>query len=82
VYSRTERIVNLFSAILVLIAGFYAIFFIPMRISTGLRIFLGILIIIYFFFRIRYYLRRVRSENNKEVVDKDDHNKILDKSGN
>ncbi len=81
-YSRTERIVNLFSAILVLIAGFYAIFFIPMRISTGLRIFLGILIIIYFFFRIRYYLRRVRSENNKEVVDKDDHNKILDKSGN
>ncbi|MCX6830376.1 MAG: hypothetical protein NT002_14010 [candidate division Zixibacteria bacterium] len=59
--SRPEKIVNLFSAILVLVAGIYLIFFMPNTLlSSTARIIFGVVLIIYFVLRIILFLRRSR----------------------
>jgi chromate transport protein ChrA len=80
-FSRPEKIVNLLSAILVLVAGFYAIFFLPVKISPAARILLALALILYFLIRIRYYIRQSRRADNRNVIDTVDHNKSLDKNG-
>jgi len=58
VRSRTEKIVNLITAVLVLLAGLYVIVFLPLRFSGMTRVLLGLLIIVYFSWRMRSILRR------------------------
>jgi len=62
--SRPEKIVNLFSAILVLVAGIYLIFFMPNTLlSPTARIIFGVVLIIYFVLRIILFLRRSRASD-------------------
>ena len=56
--SRAEKIVNLLTAVLVLLAGFYVIIFLPLRFSGMTRVLLGVLIVVYFSWRMRSILRR------------------------
>jgi hypothetical protein len=65
--TRPERIVNLISAILVLVVGFYAIIFLPLQISPAYRIFIGALLVIYFLVRLKYYFRKVRESEKEEL---------------
>jgi uncharacterized membrane protein HdeD (DUF308 family) len=65
--SRPERIVNLFSAILVLVAGIYLIFFMPNTLlSPTARIVFGVVLIIYFALRIILFLRKSRVSDEGE----------------
>jgi len=64
--TRPQRIVNLISAILVLLVGFYAIIFLPFRGSPTVRILIGALLVIYFLFRLGYFFRKVKESNNEE----------------
>lgn len=56
--SRPQKIVNLLSALLVLLAGFYVIIFLPLRVSPAARVIFGILLVIYFLVRLRYFKKR------------------------
>ncbi len=80
--SRPERFVNLLSAILVLLAGFYVIIFLPLRISGTARILIGVILTIYFLIRIRVYWGRYGRSKSEDVIDVHDHNKTLDKDAN
>jgi hypothetical protein len=57
VRSRAEKIVNLLTAVLVLLAGFYVIIFLPIGFSGMTRILLGVLILVYFSWRVRSTLK-------------------------
>jgi hypothetical protein len=59
-YSRSQRIVNLLSAIMVLLAGFYVIIFLPLRISPLARIIIGIFLILYFLLRLKLYMNKYK----------------------
>jgi len=80
--SRPEKIVNLLSAVLVLLAGFYAIIFLPLRISDTARVLIAIALILYFLIRLRVYRRKYGNADDKQVIDRYDHNKRLDNDGN
>jgi hypothetical protein len=56
--SRPQRIINLLSAILVLVAGFYIIIFLPTGFSGGVRILIGMLLVIYFLLRVKSFVKR------------------------
>jgi hypothetical protein len=77
--SRAERIVNLLSAVLVLVAGFYIIVFMASGLSAMVRIIIGVLLGFYFIWRINYYLRsperREKLTESEQLTD----NKRLDK---
>ncbi|HDL03361.1 MAG TPA: hypothetical protein ENH25_04430 [candidate division Zixibacteria bacterium] len=63
--SRPQKIVNFLSAIIVLVAGFYVLFFMPLvGISAAAKTVIGILLILYFLIRMRYFSRRYRRDNN------------------
>lgn len=66
--SRPQKIVNILSAIIVLIAGFYILFFMPdVGMSPTAKMVIGILLILYFLFRMRYYSKRYnRREDTSE----------------
>ncbi len=55
--SRGQKLVNLLSAVIVLVGGFYIILFMPIPISPLARIVIGILLVIYFLWRFNYYVR-------------------------
>ena len=55
---RPEKIVNLLTAILVLVAGMYVLIFLPLPTSPLVKVIIGILILIYFLWRVRYFVRR------------------------
>jgi hypothetical protein len=78
--SRPELAVNLISAILVLLVGFYAILFVPLPISDSVKILIGVLLIVYFLFRIKFFLKKYREA--KGDIERHDHNKILDNGEN
>ncbi|SYZ74135.1 hypothetical protein TRIP_C60405 [Candidatus Zixiibacteriota bacterium] len=78
--SRPELAVNLISAILVLLVGFYAILFVPLAISTMMKVLIGGLLILYFLFRMKLFLRKYHEA--KGDIDRHDHNKILDNGQN
>jgi hypothetical protein len=63
--SRPQKIVNLLSALLVLLAGFYVIIFLPLRISPAARVIFGILLIVYFLLRMRYFRKRYGGRNRE-----------------
>jgi uncharacterized membrane protein HdeD (DUF308 family) len=79
---RPEKIVNLLSAILVLIAGFYVIFFMPITLSPAAKVIIGLLLLVYFSFRMRYFKKKYG--NNKSRTDRPESikNKGLDKNSN
>lgn len=79
--SRTDRIINFVSSTLVLLAGFYLIIFIPLRLSGLVRVIIGVLLIVYFLWRIRYaYGSKTKTE---DVLGRGDSgNKPLDNQGN
>lgn len=52
--SRTDKILNLLSSTMVLLAGFYVLIFIPLRIPGFTRVILGVLLVIYFLWRVKY----------------------------
>lgn len=78
--SRTDRILNMVSSALVLLAGFYVIIFFPLRLPGLVRAIIGILLVVYFLWRIRYaYGSEIKT---KEVLKREDSdNKPLDKQG-
>ncbi len=78
---RPEKIINLASAILVLIAGFYVIFFMPINLSPATKGIIGLLLVIYFLFRLKYFKRRY-GENKKRSNPDTIGNKGLDKNMN
>ncbi len=57
-YSRSQKILNLASAILVLLGGFYIILFMPTMLSGPVRVIIGILLVIYFLMRLKQFSRR------------------------
>jgi len=64
--SRPQKIVNILSAIIVLIAGFYILFFMPaVGLSGAAKTVIGILLILYFLFRIRYYSRKYNKRGER-----------------
>lgn len=75
--SRIDRILNFVSSTLVLLAGFYVIIFLPLRLSGLVRVVVGILLVIYFLWRIRYaYGSKAKTE---DVLGREDSgNKQLD----
>ncbi|UCD17208.1 MAG: hypothetical protein JSV44_12275 [Candidatus Zixiibacteriota bacterium] len=75
-HSRPERIVNLLSAVLVLLAGFYVVIFLPLPVSPGGRIAIGALVLLYFLWRVKYFVWRY-GRREKSVRDRSsDRNKI------
>ncbi len=62
--SRAERIVNLMSAILVLIGGLYVLIFMPVNLPIGVRIVFGFLLLVYFVWRLRYYKKKIKENEN------------------
>jgi len=74
---QAQRIVNLLSAILVLLAGFYVIIFLPLHISGIARALIGVLLVVYFLFRLRYYTKRYGGDYDKaRRIEEDEKNKI------
>jgi hypothetical protein len=65
--SRGQKIVNLLSAIIVLIGGFYIIFFMPIALSLLTRLIIGVLLVIYFLWRLNYFIRN-SSEKVKDPL--------------
>lgn len=63
--SRPQKVVNLLSAILVLLVGFYVIIFLPTGLSAGAKTIIGILLVAYFVVRIKYYSRRYGKKNRR-----------------
>lgn len=62
--SRPEKIVNLLSAILVLIAGLYVIIFMPITLSPAIRFLIGILLAIYFLLRLKLYFKKFKKADD------------------
>ena len=64
--SRPQKIVNILSAIIVLVAGFYVLFFMPaVGISPAAKTIIGILLVMYFLFRIRYFSRKYGRDDKR-----------------
>jgi len=75
--SRTDRILNFVSSTLVLLAGFYVLIFLPLRLSGLVRVVIGVCLVVYFLWRIRYaYKSKTKTEDVLGRVDSD--NKQLD----
>jgi hypothetical protein len=77
-----EKIVNLLSAVLVLIAGIYVIFFMPAALSLApaMRLTLGIILILYFLIRIWYFVKKSTEKKPfGDDIELESHNKGLDK---
>lgn len=55
--SRGQKLVNLLSAVIVLVGGFYIILFMPVALSPFTRVAVGILLVIYFLWRLNYYVK-------------------------
>ena len=56
--SRTDKIINLISSTLVLLAGFYVLIFIPLKIPGLTRVILGVLLVLYFLWRVKYVYKK------------------------
>jgi DMSO/TMAO reductase YedYZ heme-binding membrane subunit len=76
--SRADRVLNLATAALVLLAGFYVLLFIPLRISGTAKIIFGVLLVIYFLWRVKYIIKK-RPESEDVLGRKTENNKSLDK---
>ncbi len=76
--SRTDKVLNLATATLVLLAGFYVLLFIPLRISGMVKVMLGILLIIYYLWRVKY-VNRKKTESAGISGRETANNKLLDK---
>lgn len=62
--SRTDRILNFVSSTLVLLAGFYVLIFLPLRLSGLVRVVIGVCLVVYFLWRIRYaYKSKTKTED-------------------
>lgn len=55
---RPEKIINIISALLVLVGGFYVIIFMPIQISPVIRVLIGFLLVVYFLIRLRHFKKR------------------------
>jgi len=75
--SRTDRILNTVSSTLVLLAGFYVIIFMPLRLPGLVRVIIGFLLVIYFLWRIRYAYRS-KTKTEDVLGRSDSNNKPLD----
>jgi len=79
---RPEKIINMLSAVLVLIAGFYVIFFMPISLSPAAKAIIGVLLVLYFMIRMRHFRKKygndTKSSDNAETI----NNKGLDKKMN
>lgn len=58
--SRPNRIVNLASAIVVLAGGFYILFFMPVALSPFAKLVIAVMLVIYFLWRIKFYLKHYK----------------------
>ena len=79
---RPEKIINLVSAVLVLAAGFYVIFFMPINLSPAAKGIIGLLLVVYFLIRFRHFKKRYGADKNRPNDDKTIENKGLDKNTN
>jgi len=79
--SRTDRILNMVSSTLVLLAGFYVVIFMPLRLPGIVRVIIGVLLVVYFLWRIKYaYGSKIKTE---DVLGRENSsNKPLDNHGN
>lgn len=55
--SRGQKLVNLLSALIVLVGGFYIILFMPVALPAATRIVIGVLLTVYFLWRLNYYVK-------------------------
>ena len=53
---------NLISAILVLLAGFYVLFFMKLPISAAAKIIIGLLLLGYFILRMKLFMTRYKGD--------------------
>jgi xanthine/uracil/vitamin C permease (AzgA family) len=79
---RPDKFVNLLSAFLVLIAGFYVIFFMPITLSPAAKIIIGLLLLVYFSIRMRYFKKKYGSDKKPGDRSGSIDNKGLDKTAN
>jgi len=63
---RPEKIINLLTATLVLVVGIYVVVFLPLPMSPLARVLIGALILLYFLWRVRFFMRRYGSAGNAE----------------
>lgn len=75
--SRTDRILNFVSSTLVLLAGFYVLIFLPLRLSGLVRVVIGVSLVVYFLWRIRYAYKS-KSKTEDVLRRGDSGNKPLD----
>ena len=75
--TRTDRILNIVSSTLVLLGGFYVIIFMPIRIPGLVRVLIGVLLVIYFLWRVKYATGS--KTKTKDILGRvDSNNKPLD----
>ncbi|MBN2226520.1 MAG: hypothetical protein JW763_04070 [candidate division Zixibacteria bacterium] len=53
------------TAILVLVAGIYVVVFLPLPISPLARVLIGVLILVYFLWRVRFFVRHYGSAKSE-----------------
>lgn len=79
---QPSKIVNLASAVIVLVGGMYILFFMPITLSLAARLITAFLLVVYFLWRVRYYHKRYNGKPEGLGHEKEDNTKELDKSGN
>jgi hypothetical protein len=75
---KAQKIINYITAILVLVGGFYIIIFLPTGFSPAVRVLIGILLVLYFLFRVKYNSRKYGTDKDKSRLGLN-RNKTLDK---
>ncbi len=60
-HARPNKIINLISALLVLLAGFYVVLFMPLTLSPMARVIIAVFLVVYFLFRLKLYKRKYKS---------------------
>lgn len=63
--ARPQKIINMLTAILVLVAGIYVVVFLPLPISPLARVLIGVLILVYFLWRVRFFVRHYGSAKSE-----------------
>ncbi len=74
--SRPVGIVNLLSAVIVLVAGFYVLIFLPLPFSGGGRLIVGALLVVYFLWRLKYFFGRYGKRRESLIDPPSDRDKI------
>ncbi len=63
--ARPQKIINMLTATMVLVVGIYVVIFLPLPMSPLARIIIGVLILVYFLWRVRFFIRHYGSAKSE-----------------